>query len=222
MTEALADLANSFARYLRAEGRADRTVKLHTQAPRFFARWLAEGQHEPDLDALTRDNLVGWFNHLRDRGQKPGTVRIRHAGMLRFIGWLIDEDELDSNPMVGIRKPGLPDTPVPVLSDAELTALLKACKGRGFKERRDEAIIRLLLDCGVRVSELCGLTIDREIEGRTIPGTVHLESGSALVTGKRGKQRAVYFRCAHRTSARSLPAGPTDAPPRRPRLVGTL
>ncbi|HVV10012.1 MAG TPA: tyrosine-type recombinase/integrase [Amycolatopsis sp.] len=79
------------------------------------------------------------------------------------------------------------------MSDDELKALLKAAQGRGFRERRDEAIIRFLLDAGVRVSESCGLTIDREVEGTTIPGTLDLDSGSALVTGKRGKQRVVYF-----------------------------
>jgi hypothetical protein len=43
--------------------------------------------------------------------------------------------------------------PVPVISDAELTALLKACAGKDFNDRRDEALIRFLLDCGVRISE---------------------------------------------------------------------
>ena len=44
-----------------------------------------------------------------------------------------------------------------VLTDEDLTALIKACKGNGFRERRDEAMIRLLIDCGLRVSELIGI-----------------------------------------------------------------
>ena len=47
--------------------------------------------------------------------------------------------------------------PVPVVDDDQLAALLKACAGKEFRDRRDEAMIRLLLDCGVRVCEACGL-----------------------------------------------------------------
>jgi site-specific recombinase XerD len=54
---------------------------------------------------------------------------------------------------------------------------------QGFPERRDEAMIRLLLDCGVRVSELCGLTV----EG------VNLDQGMALVDRKGSKIRPIYF-----------------------------
>jgi len=37
---------------------------------------------------------------------------------------------------------------------------MKACAGKDFRDRRDEALIRVLLDAGVRVSEACGLTVD--------------------------------------------------------------
>ena len=73
--------------------------------------------------------------------------------------------------------------PVPVLSDDELAALIKACAGKDFRDRRDEAMIRLLLDCGLRVSELCALTVDG----------VDLDQGMALVRGKGNKVRPVYF-----------------------------
>jgi integrase len=40
----------------------------------------------------------------------------------------------------------------------ELAALLGACKGGGFQNRRDYAIISLFKDTGARLSELAGLT----------------------------------------------------------------
>ena len=70
-----------------------------------------------------------------------------------------------------------------MLSDAELARILKACAGKEFRDRRDEAVIRVLLDCGIRVSELCGLTVDG----------VDLDREMALVTGKGNKVRPVYF-----------------------------
>jgi len=50
-------------------------------------------------------------------------------------------------------------------------------------DRRDEAIIRLLLDCGLRVSELCGLRLT----------DVNLDQEMAIVTGKGNKVRPVYY-----------------------------
>lgn len=192
VSELLSDLETSFARYLRAESRSPRTIKIHCQAPRFFGQWLATQNIEPTVDALTRDNLVGWFAHLADT-KAPGTTHIRHLGMGRFVRWLIAEGEITDNPMAGLRKPEIPEKPVPVLTDEELTALLKACSGKEFNDRRDEAMIRMLLDCGLRVSELVGITIDMGTGEGKVPGSLDLENGAALVTGKRGKVRAVYF-----------------------------
>lgn len=155
---------------------------MHCQAPRFFAAWLMEQAKDPVLDELTRDNLVGWFAYLSAHLQ-PGTVQIRFLGMGRFCRWLVDEDELTGSPMKGLRKPEVPEKPVPVLSDDELSMLIKACRGKNFADRRDEAIIRFLLDCGVRVSELCGIAV----------ADLDMNNGAVLVTGKRGKKRMVYF-----------------------------
>jgi integrase len=41
-----------------------------------------------------------------------------------------------------------------------LAALLKACAGKEFNDRRYEALIRFLLDCGV-ISDACGLRLDQ-------------------------------------------------------------
>jgi len=43
---------------------------------------------------------------------------------------------------------------VPVLTDDELRALLDVCKGTGFDQRRDTAIVRLFIDSGIRRAEM--------------------------------------------------------------------
>ncbi len=71
--------------------------------------------------------------------------------------WLVAEDILAKDPLAGIvvDKPEPP--PVPILTDEDLTALINACKGKGFNDLRDAAVLRLLIDCGLRVSELTGI-----------------------------------------------------------------
>jgi site-specific recombinase XerD len=85
--------------------------------------------------------------------------------------------------MTGLAIPEIDERPVPVVEDDTLKKLIKACQGKDFDSRRDEAMIRFLVDCGVRISELCGLLLDR----------VDLDAETALVRGKGGKERAVFF-----------------------------
>jgi site-specific recombinase XerD len=125
----------------------------------FFSRWLVAQGRETTVDELNRVAIREWLATLADT-HAPGTVRTRYRGLFRFCGWLIAEDEIDDNPMRTLSPPAPRAQPVPGLSDDELAALLKVCQGKTLADRRDEAMVRLLLDCGPRVSELCGLTIE--------------------------------------------------------------
>lgn len=178
----LQDLERSFLRHLRAEGLSPNTLRLYGQSVTFFSRWLETEGRTATLEELNRPAIREWLAVLNER-QEPGTVKTRYRGLFRFCGWLVDEQELIENPMRTLSPPTLKAKPVPVISDEELAALMKACSGKEFNDRRDEALVRLLLDCGVRVSELCGLTVDG----------VDLDQGMALVRGKGSKVRPVYF-----------------------------
>jgi site-specific recombinase XerC len=61
----------------------------------------------------------------------------------RFTTWLLEEGEIDYDPFLGLRPPKLDVRVVEPLSDDQLRALLKACAGTEFRDRRDEAVLRL-------------------------------------------------------------------------------
>lgn len=182
MTARLQDLQRSFARHLRAEGKAERTIVIYGQAIRFFSDWLVAQGREPVVEEFTRAAVREWLAQLADK-HEASTVKTRYRGLFRFAGWLVDEDEIAENPMRTLSPPQPKSKPVPVLTDADLARLMSVCGGKDFNDRRDEALIRLLLDCGLRVSEACGLTL----------GGVDLDQGMALVRGKGNKVRPIYF-----------------------------
>ena len=66
-----------------------------------------------------------------------------------FFKWAVDEDELRESPLARMRTPAVPENPPPVLREEDLAKLLKACDGPRFEDRRDTALLRLLLDTGV-------------------------------------------------------------------------
>jgi site-specific recombinase XerD len=127
--------------------------------------------------------VLQWLDHLRHRGLTTGTIRTRWRGLRRFTSWLLAEGIIDTDPLTGIviDKPEPP--PVPILTDEDLAALIGACKGKRFADRRDEAIIRLLIDCGLRVSEVTGIDLDH----------LDLDAETVTVTGKGSRVRAAYF-----------------------------
>jgi len=85
--------------------------------------------------------------------------------------------------MERMRPPIVPKEPPAVLREAELKAIFDACSGPNFEDRRDTAIVRLLLDTGMRRAELAGLKID----------DVDLDQQVAIVMGKGRRPRACPF-----------------------------
>jgi integrase len=75
------------------------------------------------------------------------------------------------------------------MSAAELSALERACAGRGFAQRRDAAVIAVFQATGIRLSEL---TLIRYSPGNDRQRTdVDLEQREITVTGKGGRTRVV-------------------------------
>jgi site-specific recombinase XerD len=183
VAEDLESLRGSFNRSLRVEGKADRTLVLYGQSITYFSRWLAQRGQPADLSSLDRDTVLQWLDYLRGRGLTTGTIRTRWRGLRRFVNWLLAEGILHEDPLAGIVIDQPEPPPVPILTDDELTALIGACRGTKFADRRDEAIIRLLIDCGVRVSEVTGVDLEH----------LDLDGESVTVTGKGSRVRPAYF-----------------------------
>lgn len=175
---------------MRAEGRAKRTVTIYSQAVRFFTAWLEEQGRPVTVEEFTRDNVRAWLASLTET-KAPGTILTRHIGLHRFGRWLLEEGIVTKHPMDGLEQPSVPESPVAVLDDEKLTLLLKACAGARFYDRRDEAVIRVLFDSGLRVSELVGLP--KEQPGVTGPAGIDVANMMGIVVGKGSKIRPFYF-----------------------------
>jgi site-specific recombinase XerD len=121
---------------------------------------------------------------LLDAGAEPSTARSRQLGVRRFSAWLAEEGEIDDDPLLGLKAPKLDSKVTDSLTDDELRRLIKACTGKDFRDRRDEAIVRLMAETGMRAGEVTGLLVD----------DVDLIRGLATVRrGKGGKGRAAPF-----------------------------
>ena len=177
----LAAMLPSWELALRAERKSPQTIKSYGDGVRAFLRWCAENGHTPALD---RDLVKNWVADLLDDGAEPATARARQLGLRRFSAWLEDEGEVDTDPLLGLKAPKLDTKVTNSLTDDELRRLIKACSGKEFRDRRDEAIVRLMTETGMRAGEVIGLTIaDLDLQRGLV--TVH--------RGKGGKGRVAPF-----------------------------
>src|SRR5690606_36012910 len=103
--------------------------------------------------ALNRRTVAAFVAHLLDSGAEASTARSRQLAVRRFSAWLAAEGEIDRDDLVGMKPPRLDTKVVESLTGDQVAALVKACAGKGFRDRRDEAIVRLMVETGTRSEE---------------------------------------------------------------------
>jgi integrase/recombinase XerD len=133
------------------------------------------------LLAARRQDLLAYLSDRVNDGAKPRTTARLLSSMRRFYRYLIREGQLQEDPSVRIDTPRigrpLPDT----LSESEVEALLEAPDEQDTLGLRDRAMLELLYACGLRVSELVGMTTDQ----------ASLTQGVVRLVGKGSKERLV-------------------------------
>ena len=184
MTERLLDLAKlmpSWKLVLRAERNSPATVKSYAEGVYAYLKWCETTGTPAEL---TKANGRAFVADLLDNGAAPKTAGARLLGLRRFSAWLAAEGELDADPLLGIKQLKIDKKVIDALTDEELVDLFKACRGKRFTDRRDEAIVRLMAETGLRSGELVGMGLD----------DVNLGRGLAVVRrGKGGTGRVVPF-----------------------------
>ncbi|MFB1299019.1 tyrosine-type recombinase/integrase [Mycobacterium sp. pW049] len=177
----LAALLTSWQLALRAERKSPSTLKVYSDGVNGFLRWCDTNGVDPVLDRTT---VQAFTAALLEAGAEAATARSRQLSLKRFSAWLTDEGEFNTDPLLGLKPPKLDTKVTDALTDDELKRLIKACAGRDLRERRDEAIVRLMAETGMRAGEVVALRV----------ADVDLTRGLATVyRGKGGKGRIVPF-----------------------------
>ncbi|MDI3402495.1 tyrosine-type recombinase/integrase [Streptomyces cavernicola] len=177
----ISDFLDSWTLHLAAERKSAQTIKTYGDGVRAFLRWAVRVGAEPRLD---RPTVNAFIAGLIADGAEAATARSRQLALRRFSAWLADEGEIRADQLVTLKPPKLDDKVVPALNDEQLRALTKACAGRDLRDRRDEAIVRFMVETGARAGEVIDMTM----------GDLDLKQGTAVVRrGKGGKGRVVPF-----------------------------
>jgi len=203
----------SWRLWLRAHNKSPETIRTYLAAVRHFVNFLESPPDTLDADvaALLKEHpatdaqdihpvhvqaFIAWVLE----NNKDATANNRYRGLQQWFRWMTSERDIGMtiSPMVNMTPPTIPDQPINVVPIDDIKKLLKTCnprnngKSQEFIARRDEAIIRLFCDTGMRRSEMAGLLLPPSIDDEPVPH-IDMEDQEAWILRKGRKMRAVPF-----------------------------
>ena len=127
---------------------------------RAFCTWLADAGLPTDTERVDAPHIRAFLAFEADRTSAVSAHQ--HFRNLRCLfKWLIREGERTApDPMPRVDPPKVSRKIKPILSSGQLSALLRVCEGGDFESRRDMAIVRILIDSGVRVTGLGNVQLE--------------------------------------------------------------
>jgi len=175
-------LAKSFERGLWARNLSPATIRIYTISVKQMGDFLAVSGMPMVLASITGEHLREFLNDVLSRSS-AGTAETRYRGIKQFFKWAVEEGEISADPMARVKRPMVPEEPPEMLTDDQVKRLLRTCEGKDFLDRRDNAVLRLFFDTGMRRSELAYLKLQ----------DVDMEHNVALVMGKGRRPRVCPF-----------------------------
>jgi integrase/recombinase XerC len=178
-------LMDSWELSMEARNLAPKTIRIYRDAAQKFVAHLSQLGTDSDPLKWQRGDVEGYLAAMLARGCSSSYANQHYRALQQWFKWMLEEDEILESPMARMRPPIIPEHPVAVVSDESLKRLLAECSGADFVSRRDNAILRLFLDTGLRRTELAEITVEDVDIGRA--------TNFVEVLGKGRRPRQVPF-----------------------------
>jgi len=152
-------------------------------------RWLLLGPRSSDFRAaeniespadFTAEKLSAFQGELREAKLSPATVHAFHRSHKTFLGFASSKGYGVEDAVFDVKAPKQPEKRPPVFSAEEEKRLLS----KAARNPRDAMLIEFLLHTGMRLAEVCAVTLDDIMQGPT-------GDWIRVTAGKGGKDRAV-------------------------------
>jgi len=194
--DSLETLIAHYLFFCQTEGKSPRTMRWYQQKLGYFAAFLREHQLSTRIDKISSQEIRLFIHHLqtevkvgennprrptKEQALSPQTVAGYVRTLRAFFSWAVKEGFLDEHPMKHVKTPRVPSQVMAFFTDEEVARLLHAIKKPTPAGKRNYTMVLILLDTGLRVSELVNLQMNN----------LYLEQGYFKVLGKGSRERIV-------------------------------
>ena len=187
---ALENLIQGFRLSCQTEGKSPRTVEWYTAFLQRFLKFLQSNGLPTIIDSIHKDHIRAFIRYLQTEARTPhkgmplsgATVQGYVRTLKAFYSWATRGEYIETNPVVKIPVPKALVKVINSFTPEQITALATSCQQENGNGHRNLSMLLLMLDCGLRVSELVNIDIV----------DVDLEAGTIWIRcGKGGKERLV-------------------------------
>jgi len=198
----LKSLVNGFVLTKQTEGKSPRTVEFYSENLHRFLWYASKKDWPDDIRMFTEWHIREFLGYLANEkcrwglegnGSETSHRKVSHTTihhyfvvLANFFGWVVREGFLKESPTIKIKVAKPKPKVIKPYSHEEISRILAVCdkdyeRNAKLLGSRNKAIILVLLDSGVRLSELIGMRLE----------DVNTSNGNIRVMGKGSKERVV-------------------------------
>lgn len=189
-----------FIDHLKALDRSSNTIVAYRGDLEQFEEYLAEVEVDA-VDQIETKHIKGFKEHLSNKDYTAKTISRKLNSVKSFFRFLVEEGIIDRDVSRPVKHPKIENDLPRVLEPMEYRALRDICR----HDKRTLAIVELMLQAGLRISEVANLRIDdigedtikvrayESHEGREIPLNRAAEEAIEEYLEERGSARKDYL-----------------------------
>lgn len=191
------DLIQNHVHCLTTEGRSQKTIDWYTSNLKRFSRFLKSNNMPQSVTDIgisevrlfihhLQSEVVRWEDNpnIRDTEKlSPFSVQGYVRTIKAFWSWLLEEEYIKENPIARLKLPRVPHKVIATFTQEQIQALIGNPDRRTPIGFRNYTIILLLIDTGIRLSELTNLEIEN----------IDFSQYCMLISGKGNRERTVPY-----------------------------
>ena len=176
-----ATLISRFLKQLWLEkGLSKNTIRSYEYDLKNLSTWL-RSQETQGLDLVDKKIILGYLSYLLEKGISSRSASRRLSCVKSFYKFLFDEHLIDKDPAEKVENPKLGRSLPNIISEKDVEALLLSPDTGTALGMRDKTMLELIYACGLRVSEIIGVSVYQ----------VNLRQGALITMGKGSKERMI-------------------------------
>jgi integrase/recombinase XerC len=177
------EVFNRYIAYLQAEKNVSAyTVRNYTRDLLEFFAFIKE-KGITTLRDVNKQTLRAYLSNLMDRKFAKSSIARKLSAIRSFYRYLMREELISSSPAANTVSPKLDKRLPAFLTVEEAKRLVESPDTSSAQGQRDRALLEMLYACGLRVSELVNMDLDK----------INLATNEIRVWGKGSKERIVLM-----------------------------
>lgn len=165
MDNNIIDNIDFFINYMKSvKNASDNTLQSYKRDMHNMAKYFYD-QGISDVSKINSTNINSYILYLEREGKSAATIARCVSSIKTFFRCMINNGAVKREPTENLQTPQNDHKKTAAITEDDINKILSQISGNGSKEQRDRAMLMLMVDTGIKVSELIEIkTIDVNLQ----------------------------------------------------------